>query len=595
MAEGPKKISVQWPALFGPIQGFDTDVENILEIEREVIPIVFVPGIMGSRLKVLGRKKNPRAWDPDGLGFMVWNYGMAQVTAGKRKALLVGSKFDKNYLAVFEHSDGDHDDKERKHREKYEDFPGAGERGWGEVSWRSYGKLLMALQLREWSEPIRHCFELPVHAVGYNWTASSDDSGQRLQQRIREIIDGYKQRGRLCEHVILVTHSMGGLVARSACKLHGAESQVLGVLHGVQPSRGAAAAYWRMKSGFERPNGAPAGTPWSWMLNPLKLGRSKIQGIFGTAGAMTLGVDGEEVTALLANIPGGLELLPTPSYTDNTGAKGWLKYPDLDGTTVVTLPRQDVYEEIYRQQYAFYRLVEPEWLPVLDRESESEREIRLSVWNDFLEALNTARGFHSMLGEKIHTETVQFYAEGLNTADSVQFGRALNTLSTKVKRLMKDYAKGLPWQGTVAAAKVALGANPFSPAGLAVSGVRVLVKDSDRFANWGGFRVYTDASDRPVARNSDDAMFVMTIEPPGNQGKTPGAEEGERGGDGTVPLSSASALAARETIRIGEDEESWLDRDHEGIYRTETGQHIAMAAIENFCLKKIKDKTGKGG
>ena len=81
---------------------------------------------------------------------------------------------------------------------------------------------------------MRHSVETPVHVFGYNWTGSNDDAGKQLAAYIEEVIAFYKCQGRICEHVILITHSMGGLVARSACKLHGAESKVLGVVHGVQ-------------------------------------------------------------------------------------------------------------------------------------------------------------------------------------------------------------------------------------------------------------------------------------------------------------------------------------------------------------------------
>ena len=46
----------------------------------------------------------------------------------------------------------------------------------------------------------------------------------------------------LCETGSLVTHSMGGLAARSAMKLFGAEGRVLGVVQSVQPACGAVAA-----------------------------------------------------------------------------------------------------------------------------------------------------------------------------------------------------------------------------------------------------------------------------------------------------------------------------------------------------------------
>lgn len=252
--EQVKVIKIKWVELFAPIPGFQCGegLSNHLEIEREIIPVIFVPGIMGSRLK---NQKGSKVWDPDDALFMVDRYGKLSATAQKRKALVIGEHFDMDYLSVFE------DD--AKHNKKFADKEDTGrdKRGWGGVSWSSYGPFLQALQQRDytsdvaalWSEPIRHCFEFPVHACGYNWTASNSDAGKKLAAYIDEVIASYESQRRICKRVILVTHSMGGLVARAACMMHGAHSKVLGVIHGVQPAMGAPAAYWRMKGGFERP------------------------------------------------------------------------------------------------------------------------------------------------------------------------------------------------------------------------------------------------------------------------------------------------------------------------------------------------------
>lgn len=245
---GEKVIDIKWWELFSPIPGIQVGegLSNQLVIEQECIPIVFVHGIMAGRLR---NKNGDKVWDPDDALFMVDRYGKFNVTAKKRKALLVGASFDKDYLQVIE------DDVE--HNKKFADpeDPTRAERGWGGASWSSYGAFLNVLQARDdsgdvgalWDEPVRHCFQFPVHVFGYNWTASNRDGGKALAQYIDAVIQKYQGMGLMCEKVILITHSMGGLVARSACKLHGAEGKVLGVVHGVQPAMGAPAAYWRIK------------------------------------------------------------------------------------------------------------------------------------------------------------------------------------------------------------------------------------------------------------------------------------------------------------------------------------------------------------
>ncbi len=70
-------------------------------------------------------------------------------------------------------------------------------------------------------------FEFPVHVFGYNWTASNGLAGQKLAAEIDRVIQLYRDMGRYCDYVILVTHSMGGLVARNACMQEGIKDKVL--------------------------------------------------------------------------------------------------------------------------------------------------------------------------------------------------------------------------------------------------------------------------------------------------------------------------------------------------------------------------------
>ena len=162
-------INIHWSGLFDSISGLKTDVQNRLQIKREIIPLIFIPGIMGSRLKIAkGEDTGDKAWDPDDGGFMLDKFGYAWISAAERKALLVGAKFNKDYLDV--------DNKNSKHNRKFtKQDPTREKRGWGGVFWKSYGTFLRELERHRWPEPISHCFEFPVHAFGYNWTASNHD------------------------------------------------------------------------------------------------------------------------------------------------------------------------------------------------------------------------------------------------------------------------------------------------------------------------------------------------------------------------------------------------------------------------------------
>lgn len=135
----------------------------------------------------------------------------------------------------------------------------------------------------ELKQAIKGCW-FPVHAVGYNWLQSNDDSGKAIAQRVEKIMADYRQWGFQCEKVIVVTHSMGGLVGRALVhpKIGKMQDKVLGVVHGVQPAIGAATGYKRMRCGFEDPG-----------LGITTLTNSIAAKICGNMGA--------EVTAVLAN------------------------------------------------------------------------------------------------------------------------------------------------------------------------------------------------------------------------------------------------------------------------------------------------------
>ncbi|BEV17673.1 hypothetical protein HBDW_44610 [Herbaspirillum sp. DW155] len=145
-----------------------------------------------------------------------------------------------------------------------------------------------------------------------------------LRERINSVIARYKKEKKRCEKVILVTHSMGGLVARYCSEVLGMSDKILGIVHGVMPAIGAAAVYRRFKSGTEG----------GWLA------------------AKVLGEDAAEMTAVLSSAPGPLQLLPTPEY-----GNGWLRIDD--GSSVVSLPRNnDPYNEIYTVRGRWWSMCE---------------------------------------------------------------------------------------------------------------------------------------------------------------------------------------------------------------------------------------------
>ena len=188
---------------------------------------------------------------------------------------------------------------------------------------------------------------LPVYGCGYNWSNSNRRSGQDLAAFIDDVMDRYDRPGYVCEGVFLVTHSMGGLVARSACVLHGAARKVVGVVHGVQPATGSPAPYWRMKGGTEQPlllqttdnmgltdsdpNAKDLRVQGKSEASSVSAARIAMTSVEGRIGSGVLGVDGREFTPLLALLPGPMELLCTALHTTNEGLAGWIRIVDLTG------------------------------------------------------------------------------------------------------------------------------------------------------------------------------------------------------------------------------------------------------------------------
>lgn len=553
---GANVIEIHWSEIFHSIPGLKTDMLNRLRIRREVIPLIFVPGIMGSRLRMAkGDDAKEKAWDPDDPLFMLSTFGFFTVSAANRKAVLVGNKFDTKYLYV------DNDD--RNHNKKFTSAIDTtrAERGWGGVFWGSYGRFLKELQSHQWPEPISHCFEFPVHAFGYNWSASCDANGRKLGEYIDQTLDLYRngldETGqkvpRLCEQVILVTHSMGGLVARSACLLHQAEKKVLGIVHGVQPTTGSPAAYWRMKAGFERPRFEVDGDSWWRFFNPLKLVDAVGRKVVGNITAATLGSNGEEVTSLLANMPGGLQLLPTPQYLDNTGRREWLCYQKQDGT-MLTLPKADPYMEIYLEQKQPWRMVNPGWIdPGQTKAANTINPVNLP-WRQYELNLNEAKFFHASLEtleKQAHHETVQFYSTGLDSPDQVRYTR-----------------------------------RPYEPRQTPDSWRNLELLH--QFTNKGEFRGYVDEKDKPLPTSDGAAAIIALAMPDGS-------------GDGTVPDSSGRALSLEpdRTVAIGETDstryESRFDRGHEGIFQTKSAKQIVIRSIVNLALKRIDKVCNEKG
>jgi pimeloyl-ACP methyl ester carboxylesterase len=210
-------------------------------------------------------------------------------------------------------------------------------------------------------------YRMPVHACGYNWLDSNKVAAELLAARINELMHQY---GRNCQQVILVTHSMGGLVARRCAQLPGMADKIAGVVHGVMPATGAPVAYRRCKVGMSDED-------------PI-------------AGAV-IGPSGQEVTAVFAQAPGALQLLPTQDY-----APGWLKLVDDKGLSAMPpQPISDPYENIYLRRDRWWGLLREEWLAPKDGNP--------ITWEIFAENISEAKEFHQKIADFYHPQTYVYY------------------------------------------------------------------------------------------------------------------------------------------------------------------------------------------
>ena len=234
-------------------------------------------------------------------------------------------------------------------------------------------------------------YHYPVYAMGYNWLRCNSEAAERLAKRIDAWIAEWKARpGYQCDQVILISHSMGGLVCRAYAKQH--PDKVLGVIHGVQPAVGAPLAYRRMACGTET-------------------GDANGDNVSAKGFATIAGKTPAETIPVMGVSPGPLELLPCHLHPS-----GWLKGM-VTGRNIpapkemLALPKRDPYDEIYRDMDSWYRLIDP----ALIDPGERYRGKKGGALKAVEEAINKAERFHKeILGDYYPPNTYAFYGRDAN-------------------------------------------------------------------------------------------------------------------------------------------------------------------------------------
>jgi pimeloyl-ACP methyl ester carboxylesterase len=362
----------------------------------------------------------------------------------------------------------------------------------------------------------RSKFRFPVYACGYNWLASNDDAAERLKDKIEKIISENAAGIFKCKQVILVTHSMGGLVARACAQLPGMEEKIAGVVHGVMPAVGAAVAYRRCKIGM--------------------MDESIVAGL-------VVGPNGPAVTAVFAQAPGALQLLPSQEY----GLR-WLQINDETGKTVQRLPMSDPYAEIYLRQDRWWGLVKEEWLAP-DGGTPIE-------WGEFAENINLAKDFHRRVSGKYHHHTFVFYGDGRGEQASFE------KVTWAMKRGQAPTAGAAPTGAQTA---------NFSHRQVRQDGEnKIFVGDERKVeAGWGG----AGFGDSYIpTSNLETGFWELTC------------LKQDGGGDGTVPASSGMSPREKGGKNV-QQQFRLFGFSHEPAYKDPTAQTVTHYAITKIASK----------
>ena len=276
-------------------------------IDTKICPIIFVPGVMGTRLRL---PNGSYKWDPDSAKEMI----RLQWADGKTKRNIFDSDADAVVI--------DDEDIYIEEGTSFKFNPVAGitqyftieeRRKAREISLKQGFVSLVGDFYRNFLLKTHEKFKdygMPVYAVGYDWRQSNKKSGQgTLTPAINKILETEQ-----AENCVIITHSMGGLVARAAIKQSKElEAKILGVIHVVQPVFGATVLYRRFFTGTIRRYDSTSVKPMARIADKV---------LFDILGGTP-----HEFGENMSSLQGPLELLPTNSYNHNqNNSEGWLRW-----------------------------------------------------------------------------------------------------------------------------------------------------------------------------------------------------------------------------------------------------------------------------
>jgi len=358
-----------------------------------ITPVIVVPGVLGTRLSM----PSGSDWDPDS------NIAMLQWTQHdiltKHRDLNVDLRPNADILTTFSTAAADQISNNQdlvniaaaRQRDTISLFSF---RGWAGLAWAFYGNLLIQLETKlNVTGSVFTNESLPVYAFGYDWRKSNAISSQALSTFTNQVLS---TEG--ADQAILVTHSMGGLVARAEFQQDAAfVSKVRGVVHVCMPSNGSVTAYRRFFTGCISPFDFPGDL---LQLIPDRLTDFLL--------AIIMGQPKEAFATLMSGLPGPMELLPNDSYA--AGEPSWLATdPQIDLTDVFSAYKGPFQPGIISDSLDIFL-----------------SGVGGGLTGEFVKAalaarISSAQQFHGTVGSTTHPHTIIMSSTGLTTDETVSF------------------------------------------------------------------------------------------------------------------------------------------------------------------------------
>ncbi|WP_296281120.1 alpha/beta hydrolase [uncultured Acinetobacter sp.] len=196
---------------------------------------------------------------------------------------------------------------------------------------------------------------------------------------------------------IVVTHSMGGLVAHALIQNAKVKDKIAGVVHGVC----LPAVYQRLTVGWD---GWKASTG---LMNSVKAWATKF--MFGDTS--------ERLTAVLASASGALELLPFANYSNAADfpktpkARLILKANTPAGEIIESLPKMnDPYNEIYKRKDCWWAMINPDFIDPAGIIADQVKKEKLGgIFDVHINNIVTARKLHDHIKDCYYSNSYAHY------------------------------------------------------------------------------------------------------------------------------------------------------------------------------------------